>query len=361
MNFRWLFVFSFLLLSFTLPLTCYSQQPLPVTGPTYPSLKLSGFGDLNFSSVDESGFKKGFSQGQFIFHVSSALSGRTSFFSEISLTTIKSSTGANSVLSNIERAIIQFAYHDSFRVSIGQYHTPINWWNTTFHHGLWLQTTIQRPEITKFGGQFIPVHFIGGMIGGMVPIQGINFGYNLGLGNGRDSSIGGAGSAGDINNNRAWLINLFVRPDRLYWLQVGGSFYRDKIDLSGGQEFREWIAGGHIAWQKENPEFIAEFANVNHREITGGSHTNSLAYYIQVAYRLPGGATPWKPYYRYEYSSIPGSELVFDRSKINRRISTVGIRFDWSDLAALKAEYRNIKRYNQPRYNGGFVQVSFTF
>jgi len=38
--------------------------------------------------------------------------------------------------------LIRYDYNDFFKLSFGRYHTPINYWNTAFHHGLWLQTTI---------------------------------------------------------------------------------------------------------------------------------------------------------------------------------------------------------------------------
>ena len=58
-------------------------------------------------------------------------------------------------------------------------------------------------------------------------------------------------------------------------LQVGGSVYRDKIDATGRPEAREWIESAHIVWTKENPEFIAEFFNVNHRSPGSTLATNS--------------------------------------------------------------------------------------
>lgn len=47
----------------------------------------------------------------------------------------------------VERVIIRYDLNDYFRVSFGRYHTLINYWNTAFHHGEWLQTSISRPCI----------------------------------------------------------------------------------------------------------------------------------------------------------------------------------------------------------------------
>lgn len=333
--------------------------------PSYPSLRLAGFSDLNFAATDQRNARSGFTEGQFVLHLSSALAPKVTFFGELSASArTDAGTGAPPATGfnfEVERSVIRFDQNDYFKVSFGRYHTPINWWNTAFHHGQWLQTTINRPEMTQFGGRFIPVHFVGGLIEGGVPLGGLNLNYNLGLGNGRGTVISRGGDAGDVNNNRAWLVNLFVKPDRLYGLQVGGSVYRDKTGSAGNREFREWITAAHLIWQKENPELIAEFANVNHSEVGRNTTFNSQAYYVQAAYRLPWFGRVWKPYYRFEYIHIPRSELVL-QGVPNLVGSVVGWRYDISSFAAIKGEYRNLRRApGQPHVNGGFLQTSFTF
>jgi hypothetical protein len=330
----------------------------------YPFLKTVVFGDFNFSATNETDSRSGFSEGQFVLHFAGASSEKVSYFGELSFTA-RADAGTGSPAApgfnpEVERAIIRFDQSDYFKVSLGRYHTPINWWNTAFHHGLWLQTTIGRPEMTKFGGQFIPVHFVGGLIEGTLPASGLNINYNLGLGNGRGSIISKSGDAGDNNNNRAWLINLFVKPDALFGLQAGGSAYRDKITLASGREFDEWIVAGHFVWQKEDPEVIAEVANINHVDVVTSTSYKSLAYYIQIAYRLPWFENVLKPYVRYEFIDIDADEKVFTTVPGLKGI-IAGVRYDISDFAALKGEYRNIRRPDKKTVDGLFLQTSFTF
>ncbi len=335
-----------------------------VTASEYPSLHIVGFGDFNFSATNETGSTSGFSEGQFVLHFASALSQKVSYFGELSFTArADAGTGSPSAPGfnpEVERAIIRFDQSDYFKVSLGRYHTPINWWNTAFHHGLWLQTTIGRPEMTRFGGQFIPVHFVGGLIEGTLPASGLNINYNLGLGNGRGSVISRSGDAGDNNNNRAWLINLFVKPDALFGLQAGGSVYRDKITLASGREFDEWIVAGHFVWQKEDPEVIAEVTNIIHADVVTSTSSSSLAYYIQIAYRLPWYENVLKPYIRYEFIDIDAADEVFKTVPGLKGI-IAGVRYDISDFAALKVEYRNIRRPGKETVDGLFLQTSFTF
>jgi len=336
-------------------------------GRKFPALHFRGFGDVDFSGTDEKGTKSGFNMGQFILHISSPLSEKVSVFGEASFTA--QPTGYNV---DLERLIIRYDYNDFFKLSFGRYHTPINYWNTAFHHGLWLQTTIARPEMIRFGGRFQPVHFLGMLAEGKIPSGPLGLAYSAGFGNGRAGNIARAGDASDINNNRAWVASVFSRPAALNGLQLGGAVYGDLISpspaLTGAPQFRELITSAHLVWTKETPEFLAEFAHVRHRNTLTQEEFNSDAAYVQVAYRLPGEARKWKPYYRFEWSNINPGDVLFTVTSQPAPLvndltgSTVGVRFDITNLAAFKGEYRHTsRRVTDPIVNGLFFQTSFTF
>lgn len=328
---------------------------VPPQETTFPSLKISGFADVGFSATDESNVNSGFNLGQLVLHMASPLSRKVSYFGEISFTA--TTTGYNV---EVERSIIRYDYNDNFKLSFGRYHTPVSYWNTAFHHGSWLQTTISRPEMIKFGSRLLPVHFVGLQGEGDIPSGGAGLGYSFGVGNGRGSIISRGGDAGDVNNNRAWLINLYSRPSRAYGLQFGGTIYRDKISPAPGTNFREWISSAYVAWTRETPEFLAEFSNVHHSDISTNKTYNTQAFYVQLAYRLPFAEKRWKPYYRFDYINRPSTEPVLGITDFMS--STVGIRWDISNYAAVKSEYRNTKKgLGQPHINGFFLQTSFTF
>jgi len=343
----------------------HDEQPPAGAVTEYPSLHLAGFGDVDFANQDKSEGPRGFSEGQFVLHLVSALSPRVNFFGELSFTPrADAGTGgppATGFNAEVERMIIRFDHSDRFKVSFGRYHTPVNWWNTAFHHGQWLQTTISRPEMVQFGGKFIPVHFVGALVEGSVPAHGWNLNYQGGVGNGRGNVISRAGDAGDNNARPAWVVNLFVKPDALFGLQVGGSLYLDRVTLAGSPEFNERITAAHVAWQREDPEVIAEIADVHHQQVGGPLAASNLAYYVQTAYRLPWFGRTWKPYYRFEHIDIDAKDPVF-AGVANLDGSTIGVRYDISMYAAIKTEVRVRRRAaDQPRTNGAFLQISFTF
>ena len=330
-----------------------------------PNLHIAGFGDVNYSQTKHLEGPRGFTLGQFVLHMSSELSPRVSFFGELSFTArTDAGTGtppATGFNTEVERMSIRFDHSDKFKASFGRYHTPINYWNTAFHHGQWLQTTITRPEMIMFGGRFLPVHFVGALVEGVTPAGGLNLNYQVGVGNGRNSVISRAGDAGDVNNNRAVLATAFVKPDQLYGLQAGGSVYADTITLSTGRTFSERIVSAHAVWNKENPELIAEFAAVRHDENTAATPTWSKAFYVQAAYRLADTLHQYKPYFRFEHIGINATDAVYTGVN-NLDGATVGIRYDLAAYAAVKGEYRTWTRgAGTVRNQGGFLQVSFTF
>jgi hypothetical protein len=337
------------------------QEAMQQLETHYPSLQIRGFADADFSATDQKGTTSGFNLGQFDLHLASALSQKISYFAEI---TVNAHPGDYTI--EMERSFIRYDYNDLFKISFGRFHTPIGYWNTAYHHGAWLQTTIDRPFMIKVGGTFTPLHFVGALAEGNIPSGGLGLGYNVGIGNGRGSLIARPGDAGDINNNRAWVARVFARPGKTYGLEVGASVYRDKITLPASSDYREWISTAYLAWTKGAPEFLAEFDNVNHRNIATNAVANSDAMYAQFAYRLPWFERTVKPYYRFEYTHMPLSEQVFAfQPQVE---SIVGLRYDISNFAAFKSEYRYSASHAAqgghaalPVVNGLFFQTAFTF
>jgi hypothetical protein len=339
------------------------SHQMPTGEGEYPRFRLAGFGDINFSRQQHTDTSKNFSLGQFVLHMTSQLSSRVTFLGEISFSA-RSDAGTGGPPApgfnvEIERMIVRFDRSDRLRVSFGRYHTPINYWNTAFHHGQWLQTTISRPEMIQFGGRFLPVHFVGALVEGAVPAGGWNLGYKAGLGNGRGNVISRGGDAGDNNDELSYLANLVSKPDAVYGLEFGGSFLADTIS-SAGVKVPEQIVAAHVAYSKETPEFIAEVASVRH-DVPGVGPLWSHAYYFQGAWRFAFDARKWKAYYRFEHIGIPAGDIVFATvPQIDG--STIGLRYDAATYAAIKVEYRTwLRGTGSTRDSGGFFQLCFTF
>jgi len=336
-----------------------ADKPTATIAPIkYPSLRLMGFGDVNFYSTEDGDGNKesGFRNGQFVLHLVSQLSSRFSMFAELSFTATSSE-----YRTEVERLIIKYDHNDYFKLGLGRFHTAISWWNTAYHHGAWLQTTIDRPLAVRFGSQLVPIHFVGVVAEGAIPSGSLGMGYIAGVGNGRGENIARGGDAGDINDSRALNVRVFAKPDVFYGLEVGLSYYSDTITPeTESQEVDEWIGSAYIVYDRENPQVIAEYFHIEHQGVASGETAKSDAYYVQVAYRIPQWKARLMPYTRYESTDIAEDDPVYTREFDLERY-LLGVRIDVASFVAVKAEYRHESIDSGPFLDGFFAQISFTF
>jgi hypothetical protein len=327
---------------------------MAATDEAHPTLHIHGFSDVDYVASDATGAHSGFQLGQFALHFSSALARKTSFFGEVTAT-----PNRDAYAFEVERSFVRYDYNDAFKISFGRFHTPIGYWNDAFHHGLWLQTTIRRPEQVRIGGIYVPVHFVGLKAEGDIPSGPLGLGYEAGIGNGRSEVLSRAGDAGDPNTNRAWLVDLLVHPIVPYGLKAGVSAYRDRLSIAAQPAIDEWIISGYAAWTRETPELIGEYIGVRHHDSLTGADHDSRAFYVQAACRLPGRVHVVKPYARYEKLDVASADPVFGFP--DQQVVTGGARFDLMALAAFKVEYRNELTTGAPRVNDLLLQACFTF
>ena len=321
--------------------------------------QLLGFTDLVYRQTDRTDIPGGFVEGQFVGHLTAALTDRVTFIGEVSATPTSSNFNIE-----IERTVLRVDFADAFKLSAGRYHTPVSYWNTAYHHGLWLQTSVARPEMVRFGSRFIPVHFVGVQAEGSLPLGGLGLGYAAGVGNGRGSNIARGGDAGDVDGRRAWVASVHSRPTALYGLQVGGAFYSDKIGSKPDSSAHEQISSAHVVYDRGAPELVAEYTRVEHDPVTTGPRGVSDGYYAQFGYRLPGALSAVKPYVRYERMDVDAADVVFSRpatAVADYDALVGGVRYDFSPQAALKAEYRGEEVAGAKRLTSLYLQLSLTF
>lgn len=328
-----------------------ARQVPPTQGP---SVHVMGFGDVSYL-LTERDTPDGFLLGQAVGHMSAHLAERVAVFGEMSAT-----ARPTGFTVELERLILRYDFSDAFKLSLGRYHTPVSYWNDAFHHGLWLQTSVARPQMIRFGGLLIPVHFVGALAEGSFPASGLGFGYSLGIGNGRGENLARAGDAGDVNGNTAVLAGIRTRPAALLGLEVGGGLYLDRPSPAVGSDVDERILTGYVALERETPEVMAEYARLRHRPSDGsGPAVSSDAFYVQVGYRLPGAGGSVKPYGRVERIEVPGTNPLLGTLGLDYSGQILGVRYDVSSLVALKLEARSERFGGGDRVNSLVVQGSF--
>ena len=210
------------------------------------------FGTVDYrqrENFDNDGFVLGQAVAQFNFEIDSHLSA----FTEMTATA-KQDEGFEF---EIERLFVRYDFSDHFKLSGGRYHTPLGYWNSAFHHGSWLQTTVSRPETVKFGSNVIPIHFLGLLLEGN--LGQTNFNYKLGYGNGRSEDIHDPGDLGDVNDSGAFLGALNYRLPGRNRLTTGLSLYIDQVEPELEPKIDEQIATAYVVLEGESPEVIVEY------------------------------------------------------------------------------------------------------
>lgn len=318
-----------------------------------PMVKAIGFGDLSYTDQDD-----GFKLGQTVAHIIGRVGPRTTVFGEFSL-----SESDGKYTTAVERMIARYDYNDLIKVSAGKYHTPVGYWNASFHHGAWLQTTIKRPRVYKFGSAIVPIHFEGVLLEGEWLGSENVIGYKIGHGYGIHQNLGGDHHSASRSEGATNVV-VYFRPGLVSNLSMGVGFYQDKIDLSDdhhvdGEQLGDRIISAYVALERDTPEIIAEYVHFEHDEKFGlERETGGDAFYFQAAWQLNEKFFNLKPYARFDKVNADSADVLIETDQEFEGI-TVGVRHDFSDNAALKFEYRHEKYGDVREDNVLGAQLSF--
>ncbi len=331
-------------------------------------LRIRGFGDISLHGSTQKDATTSFSLGQLDLFVTSDVSERFKFLSEIVFeagpTNIYGTyTGEpNSFGVDIERYLLQYSHNDYFNISAGRVHTAIGYYNTAYHHSSWLQTTTGRPFLFDFEdhGGILPIHTVGVSVSGQVPSGSLGLHYVAEVGNGRASRVPlveePVQNEIDDQNRKAFNVALFARPEAIPGLQAGLSFYRDILAPLHEPRVGESILAGHIILERPKYEWLNE-ALLDRHTVQGTSLAyNTPGFYSQISKQF--GA--YRPYFRYQYVNAPSNDPIYPDVQLQAGPSA-GVRFDASESVALKFQYDYTFLRNQPGVNELELQLGFTF
>lgn len=90
----------------------------------------------------------------------------------------------------IERAQVGWKFAGDSMAWLGRFHNPLGFWNTYYHHGAYMQTSISRPGILEYEDHDgpLPTHLAGVLLEGMIE-QGMS-GWNYELAAGAGPELG---------------------------------------------------------------------------------------------------------------------------------------------------------------------------
>ena len=336
-------------------LICFSALFYPKTF-AQNNTQIRGFVDV---SAMYSNDKLSFGLGEQDLFITSDLNDRFSFLGE---TVFKFNPASETQFSvSIERIILKYNYKGNHNILIGKHHTPINYWNDTYHHGRVFFPTINRPLI--FGSPLFPLHTTG------LSFQGLNlgplkFGYDLMVGNGIGST-----DVLDLDKGKSVTAAVHIKPRDA--LRIGLSYYYDRIP--GGIELHSHTGGPpsvssrldeqlvtlSVANFGEKFELLAESTLALTKSDSSGKQ-QGLFSYAYLGYKLSEKVIPYV-----RFDNLAYHEHEHEQSGVESLGNTIaylaGIRYQINYLATAKLEFQRQYTGKQPAVNVITTQFAIGF
>ena len=246
----------------------------------------------------------------------------------------------------IERIQVGWRVGDS-KFWLGRFHNPVGYWNSQFHHGSYMQTSISRPSIVEFeeNNGLLPMHLTGLLIEGIKEHDTHGFGYALAVATGPELSdqlepldvLEPASGSHELGLT----LNLFYEPviysPSRYGLYIN---YTEIPAVSNGfDEIRQIIAGVYGNWESQRWRLTGSAFYVrNELQTTTEIQTDSFSSgYVQAEY-IPNGR--WTIFGRVEstFGDANDAYLALFPQHVNDRILG-GVRLDAFDRHAFTLEF----------------------
>jgi len=297
------------------------------------ALNIRGFGDFGLYGGNQKGQTTSFSLGQLNLFITSNLSERFRFLTEVVFEVHQD----NAFQTDLERALLEYSANDYFKLSAGRYHTALGYYNTAYHHATWFQTATERPYIFEYedDGGILPMHMVGLQASGQIPSGTLGLHYLIEGGNGRTSNTQSEPVQNyvDENGRKALNVALFARPEAVPGLQTGFSIYKDVLSAPGSPRISETITDAYAVLVRPRFEWLNEALMIRHAP-SGARVFETPAFYSQISERFG----LYRPYLRYQYVNASSEEPVFSQVGL-RTGPSVGVRFDATESVALKLQY----------------------
>lgn len=286
------------------------------------------------------------------------------------------------IATDLERLQIGYTFGDAATSWVGRFHTPYGYWNTAFHHGAQIQTSILRPRFLEFEdkGGILPAHTTGLWLTGAQGTASGRFGYDIYAGNAPQiqgvpaagstdlptalktanpsgfstivnaGGYAGAGTlsmmqSGSTTHRTSVGFNTWIEPRPVEGLRVGLHGLRANVadDSADMNVTRLNMLGGYFAYLGEPWEILGEYYKFRNEDLSGGTGKHgSWAGFAQIGYNFGS----WIPYARIERTDLDQSDNYFAVQASGRsyKREAFGIRYDVDPKAALKLEVNNTRK-----------------
>ena len=330
----------------------------PVIRDVWPKIDFQVQGDVDYHASNEKGDKNTFFLGDLDPLITAKLSEKGQVLADFAITSDNpSGDGFNF---DIERLYAEYDVNDYFNVQAGRFNTAIGYYNNVYHNGSYFQTTVDRPGIYDFedNGGVLPVHFTGIAVNGDIPSGSLNLHYVAEVGNGRDYDLNQpAFYVSDNDDFKAVNVELSAKPDWLPGLQFGGSVYHDLLTTPTLPHTDQTILSAYGVYKTTLFEWLNEGV-FTRQETAGAAHWTSAGY-SQVSRKFG----KFRPYARLEWRFSPAGDPLLAYIGENASIwgPTVGVRFDFTQMMAIKAEYEHEEQTGVSAVDQLTVQWTFRY
>jgi hypothetical protein len=360
--------------------------PVPHDWHDVHGIEWRGFGEVNYQILNQrqpelgsggfvSGSQGNFYNGDFGLFLTSRLTDRFSVLSEI----VFEEGDAQSYKVDLRRMLLKYDYNDHLKMSFGRYQTNIGYYNWAFRSAAWLQTAADRPLVMQYAsdGGLLPTQAIGASLTGTIPSGklGLNYVAEYGSSDTVRPDLGGDGQETDENNGNHINVGLFLRPDAIRGLQVGTSYYHDKISDNNldvltdaplppppgspgpSARYGQTIVNGYVVYLAHGIEFLNEGFLIRDAPLHFTYPVyNTPAFYSQFSKQIGH----LRPFFRFQYVNASPNNFMYNDVGL-RYGPSFGARYDLNDYVAFTSQLDHTVRRGQPDLNGLQLQFAFTF
>src|SRR5207249_1825606 len=150
-----------------------------------------------------------------------------------------------------------------------------------------------------------------------------------------------------------------ICPSAWPGLQAGAGIYHDRLTTEGLPDIDQFIFSGHAVYLSPTFEWLNEALVLRHAPEDSSRVFYTLAFYTQIARQFG----KFRPFVRYQYMDAATDEPLLsylDQAGL-RHGPSLGVRYDFTDLAALKLQFDHYFETEDKNVNQLTLQVGFTF
>lgn len=267
----------------------------------------------------------------------------------------------------VERLQLGYTVSDAVTLWAGRFHTPFGLWNTSYHHGANLQTSIYRPRFVEFEdkGGIIPAHSVGLWASGKTRLGPGKLTYDAYLANGPSiqQSRLDPNTFTDDNSGKMLGFNLGYQPSgALGGLTAGVHGFGSTVNAYSSadttlNQTRLRMAGAYFGYDANDWEAIGEFYSFRNADLAAGPSRSSRAWFVHAG-RVFGSLTP---FVRYEHTTLDPQDNYFRSQLAGRsyRRSVVGARYALDSRSSLKLELSHTNEVATTLLDDGGNPVAF--